>query len=432
VLFWVATVHAQEPSLQSRIDAAPGTIISLNGATYELDEALRIEHDGSGLIGPGHIVQRNPDASIVHVFDAADVRIEGLTLTRAEGVKDATKHGLHAERCEGFDAINVRVADNRSAAGTIFLERCRRSSVRGCDVRNYKRITVDDRTGSELYGYAFRVIDGTGILVNRGSGIILANNRVVETNISPSRETKDAYQLGQFTDGKQPLKKGPLAPPGNYANNWHQGSAIVVTGPKATDHVLITGNYIENAAQGIDIHADYVTCTQNVIDHAFIGIKCMHGSKNVIITHNSSSHNDLWGLIMQAGTASHRAEAATDDRPAREANYTAGNIIAHNIFSDYGFGHEYWNWKESRQGVISIESGPLPENPVIHDVLIQGNIVYDSGRDQVLQDGRPVTAEPRYEYAVAITADPAPTGLKFSDNIFHPGRGGVSNIPLPE
>ncbi|MCC6487606.1 MAG: hypothetical protein IT364_08895, partial [Candidatus Hydrogenedentes bacterium] len=64
------------------------------------------------------------------------------------------------------------------------------------------------------------------------------------------------------------------------------------------------------------------------------------------------------------------------------------------------------------------------------DVLIQGNIVYDSGRDQILVDGVPQTAPPRYEYAVFITPEPAPTGLRFSDNLFHPGRAGISNLPL--
>jgi hypothetical protein len=193
---------------------------------------------------------------------------------------------------------------------------------------------------------------------------------------------------------------------------------------------LVTGNYIENAAQGIDIHADHVTCSFNTIDHAFVGIKCMHGSKNVIISNNNVSHNDLWGLIMMPGTASHPAKAATQDTPARPANFTAGNIIANNIFSDFGFGYEYFNWEHSRGGVISLESGQLPENPVMTDVLIQGNIVYDTGRDQILVDGVPTTIPPRYEYAVFISPDPEPTGLRFVDNLFHPGRGGVSNLPL--
>ena len=176
---------------------------------------------------------------------------------------------------------------------------------------------------------------------------------ILESRIYPTRKTKEKHHLGDFTDGEKPLKKGRLAPEGAYANNWHQGSAILVTSPEETDHVLITGNIIRNAAQGIDIHADHVTCSNNSIDHAFIGIKCMHGARNVIITANNVSHMDLWGLVMLPGTASHTAEPATADKPARSANYTRGNIIANNVFSDFGFGYEYYNWEKSKGGVIS-------------------------------------------------------------------------------
>jgi len=299
-------------------------------------------------------------------------------------------------------------------------------------VLNYKRIGVDDRTASDLYGYAFRVIDGTGILATQCGGVLIQDNRVVERTIYPTEQTKEAHRLGEFTEGREPTKKGRLAPAGSYANNWHQGSAIVVTSPEVTDHVLVSGNYIENAAQGIDLHADHVTCTNNIITHAFIGIKCMHGSKNVIITGNNVSHNDLWGLVMLPGTASHPAEAALEGRPARGANFTRGNIIANNVFSDFGFGYEYYNWKGAKGGVISLESGQLPENPVMTDVIVQGNIIYDTGRDQVLEDGVPTTVAPRYEYAVFITPDPRPEGLHFTGNIFHPGRSGISNISLAD
>jgi len=117
--------------------------------------------------------------------------------------------------------------------------------------------------------------------------------------------------------------------------------------------VLITGNIIRNAGQGIDIHADHVTCSNNSIDHAFIGIKCMHGARNVIITANNVSHMDLWGLVMLPGTASHPVEPAAGDKPSRTANYARGNIIANNVFSDFGFGYEYYNWEKSKGGVIS-------------------------------------------------------------------------------
>ena len=430
VYMWVVCAVLAVSPLQEAIDANPGRMIEVPVGEVHLTEALRLTAPGSGLYGLGTLVQDNPEANILEIISTKDVRIHGITLTRPEGKQETSRHAIHAADSSGVEIANVRVLDNRSTAGTIFLEQCTSSRVHDSSVVNYKRIGIDDRTETEHYGYAFRVIDGTGVLVARSVDVSIQNNHVVERNLYPTKETKEQHQLGMLCEGKKPTNKGKLAPPGDYANNWHQGSAIVVTGPEITSHVLVSGNLIENAAQGIDMHADSVTCSNNIIDHAFIGIKCMHGSRNVIITGNNVSHMDLWGLIMMPGTLSHPAEAASGDRPARGPNFTRGNIIANNVFSDFGFGYEYFNWEGSRGGVISLESGQLPENPIMEDVLIQGNIVYDSGRDQILVDGVPQTAPPRYEYAVFITPEPAPAGLAFSDNLFHPGRGGVSNLPL--
>jgi hypothetical protein len=77
-----------------------------------------------------------------------------------------------------------------------------------------------------------------------------------------------------------------------------------------------------------------------------------------------------------------------------------------------------------------LELRQLPENPVMADVIVQGNVVYDTGKDQVLVDGVPQTVPPRYEYAVFIAPDPKPQGIVFTNNVFHPGRGGISNITL--
>lgn len=415
-------------ALQDMLDAHPGQVQDVSGEVY-IEQALVIRSDGGGLSGTGRIIQKNPAANIIEVTGRSGVRLCGVTLIRSRGFEESAQSAVDARDCVGLDIDNVRVLDNRSNAGTIRLERCRSSRVRGCEVINYKRIAVDDRTSSELYGYAFRVIDGTGILITECGGVQVLDNRVIERHLMPDLKTKETFRLGEFVEGKNPAKPGPLAPKDNYANNWHQGSAIVVTAPEATHHVLISGNLIENAAQGIDLHADQVTCSENIIDHAFIGIKCMHGSRNVIISGNNVSNIDLWGLEMQSGTASHAAEAAAGDTPAREANVTSGNIIANNVFSGFGRGHEYFNWKGARGGVINLETGPLPENPVMTDILIQGNVVYDSNRDLPLaENGAP--PPPNYEWAVYVTPEPAPKGLVFSGNLFHPGRGGVCNVPL--
>jgi hypothetical protein len=419
-------------SIQNALDTNPGTMIEVPAGTHLIEHAIRITAPHSGLYGYGTIVQTNPDVNIVEIVETAGVRLRHVTLTRAEGSQETIKHAIAAYRSREISIEGVRVVDNWSQAGTIMFERCRQSRIADCLVMNYKRLAVDDRTASALYGYAFKVIDGTGILVTHSQGIQILNNRVVENRLFPDEETKTRHGLGALIEGRKPTQKGVLAPPGDYANNWHQGSALVVTSPLETSHVQIRGNYIENAAQGIDIHADHVTCSQNTIKYAFIGIKCMHGSKNVIISENNVSHMDLWGLIMMPGTASHPAEAATEGRAARGANFTSGNIIANNIFSEFGWGHEYFNWKDAGSGVISLESGQLPENPVMTDVIIEGNIVYDSGKDQVLVDGQPKTIPPRYKYAVFISTDPAPRGLRFRNNIFHPGYGGVSNVVVEE
>lgn len=419
-------------SLQAAVEANPGTVLHVPAGVHGIDGPLRFTTPGSGLYGPGRIVQTNPEADIIEIADTEDVRIEGVTLTRPEGKQETHRHAINAHNSNRVVVRDVRVIDNRSNAGTIMFERCHNSVASGCEVLNYKRIAVDDRTASDLYGYAFRVIDGTGILVTYSSGIQILNNRVVETSLFATQETKSAHQLGQFTDGRLPMTRGPLAPKGDYANNWHQGSAIVVTSPEDTHHVLVSGNYIENAAQGIDIHADQVTCTNNVIDHAFLGIKCMHGSRNVIISQNNVSHCDLWGLVMMPGTASHPGVPASGDVEAKAGNYTRGNIISNNIFSDIGRGYEGFNWPLESRRVISLESGQLAENPVMTGVLIEGNIVYDSAADGEIVDGRLTAAGPRYRYAVLISTDPRPEGLVFRNNIFHPGTDGIANIPLEE
>lgn len=416
--------------LHARIEASTGKVITLPDGEYSIDKPIFLTVDNTILYGRATIVQTNPDADIIRVENAKGVRIEGLTLTRAAGKENSTASAVRAEGCTRLELANLHIHDNWSQQGTIYLIKCESSIVRDCEILNYKRIGVDDRTTSELYGYAFRAIDGTGIQVNETRGLQVINNRVLEERLYATKETKERYQLGSFCEGKNPTKKGKLAPPGDYANNWHQGSAITVSSPEATNHVLISGNLIRNAAQGIDMHLDNATCSNNVIDYAFIGLKCMHGARNVIIANNTVSHMDLWGLVMMPGTLAHPAEAASGDKPARWPNYTRGNIIANNIFSDYGLGYERYNWEQQKTGVIMLDSGQLAENPVMSDILIEGNIVYDSASDGELADGKPQAVPPRYEWAVRIAQDPAPKGLVFRNNIFHPGRSGVCNVSI--
>ena len=118
-----------------------------------------------------------------------------------------------------------------------------------------------------------------------------------------------------------------------------------------------------------------------------------------------------------------------------EANIDGGSIIANNIISDFGYGNAHWIWGDTGHPIL-LEHGQIPSNPPLHDVVIQGNIVYDTGRDEILVDGKPTVAPPRYTYAVWIspenTADAlkTPVGLHFSNNLLHPGSAGISNVEL--
>jgi len=110
-----------------------------------------------------------------------------------------------------------------------------------------------------------------------------------------------------------------------------------------------------------------------------------------------------------------------------------GSIIANNIISDFGYGSSQWIWPGQDNCPIRLDRGQVPENPPLTDVLIQGNIVYDTGRDKVVVDGVANVVPPRYDYAVYVSGDEAtrgPVGLHFSDNLFHPGLKGVSNVSL--
>jgi hypothetical protein len=202
------------------------------------------------------------------------------------------------------------------------------------------------------------------------------------------------------------------------------------------DHSVLSGNYIENAAQGFDIHADYVTVTGNIVNGAVVGAKAMHGSKHVIISNNQISRVDVYGILVAPGAAAHQAiEAGGSDEPAKGANVDGGTVIMGNIISDYGFGDQYWSMDSSRASLyaISLEAGQEPDDPPLRDVVIANNIVYDTGRDKVIVDGRPQVAAPRYLFALMVQQeiDGSPQNIKIHGNIFHPGLSGVSNVELP-
>ncbi len=412
---------ADHESIQAALDANPGQIVFLPPGDYQISEKIRIRTDHSGLRGPGRIVQTNPDQPILEIEDVSGVRIRDLTLTRPDDRNETPCEGVLALQCRDLVLEGLRVINNRTRSGAIVLRECQAAEIRNCLVQNYMRISIDDRTNSDDWGYAFHCIDGSGIVVKHSTGTLIQGNRVVEEHLLPTPEVKEEYQLGEFV--KKNAVKGTIISQKvwdeEYVNNWHQGSAIIVTSPEVSDYTRIVGNSIENAAQGIDIHSDHVIIAQNIVNNAFMGMKAMHGSRNVIVIGNQFSKNDLWSIGMMPGASSHAGSPALPRQDAVPANVDGGSIIANNIISDFGYGHAHWIWGDD--GIpIKFDRGQKPENPPLADVVVQGNVVYDTGR--------PEGTEPRYRYAVLVPSEV--TRIRFSGNIFHPGRDGVSNILL--
>ncbi len=399
---------AAYPSIQEALHANPGRILFLPAGDYSINEKLRIRGERSGLFGPGRIIQTRADQPIIEIENATGAELRDLTLTRPEGKQETSSEAILAIKCRDLVLDNIRVFDNRTRAAAIALRECKDSRVSRCYVRNYMRLSVDDRTASSDWGYAFNCTDGTGISVSYSTGSLIEGNRVIEENLIPTPEIKAKHKLGDYV--KRNPQKGTLmsqqAWDAGYTDAWQQGSAIIVTAPEVSDCTRILGNHIENAAQGIDLHSDHVIVSQNIIINAFIGMKAMHGSRNVIITSNQFSKNSLWAIGLMPGAAAHAT------------NTDGSSIIANNIISDFGHGHAHWIWGDERSP-IKFDTGQQPDDPALADVIVQGNLVQSIG-------------PPRYKFAVIIPGgDNTPRGLHFSNNLLHPGTQGIANIDLP-
>ena len=418
---------ADYPSIQAALNANPGRVIHVPAGDHVITEQIRLRTHGSGLTGPGRIIQNNPQAHIIEIIDAEDSRVSDLTLMRPAGKQETRGEGIVAVRCKDLWLDRLKVIDNHSNSAAIAVRESHGVRIQDCLVRNYMKVSVDDRTASEGYGYAFKCIDGTGISVSYSTSVLIEGNRVIEERLLPTREVQKQHDLGRFVK-KNPVKGsiiGQKVWDAEMVDNWHQGSAIIVTAPEVSDAIRIIDNSIENAAQGIDIHADHVIIQGNIINNAFIGMKAMHGSRNVLIIGNQFIKNDLWSIGLMPGAAAHPALPAADGKPAVPANADGGSIIANNIISDFGHGHAHWIWGD-QGNPIRFDSGQQPDDPPLRQVIVQGNIVHHSGRDEVEAEARVA----RFKYTVRL-----PAGLeevRFSNNLFHPGTEGVSNHPLPQ
>jgi len=420
-LLLLANVSAAElsvsaySSIQDALNANPNRMIFVPAGDYPITEKIRIRGERCGLFGPGCIIQQNADQPIIEIENTNGAEIRDLTLTRPDGKMESRNEGIIAIKCRDLVIENVRVIDNRSPAGAITLRESQNCRISRCLVRNYMRLSIDDRTKSEGYGYAFNCTNGTGISVSYSTGTLIEGNRVIEENLVPTPEIKAKNKLGDYV--KKNAAKGTIvnqqAWDANYTDNWQQGSGIIVTAPEVSDLTRIHGNHIENAAQGIDLHCDHVIVSNNIIVNSFMGLKAMHGSRNVLITGNQFTKNCLWAIGLMPGAA---ARPATGDKPE---NADGGSIIANNIISDFGYGDAHWIWGDERSP-IKFDTGQESDDPPLSDVIVNGNIVHSIGK-------------PRYKYAVILPGGPnAPRGIHFSNNLFHSGTQGVANIELPQ
>jgi nitrous oxidase accessory protein NosD len=424
------------PSLQAAIDANPGSMIYVPNGDHLLTETIMVTTTGTGLCGPGRLVMTDASKDIINVREANDVTIRDLKLFRERGKHDGGRNGIFAAFCEGLTIDGVSVTNNCGENAGLKIEHCMRLAVRNCLVRDYKAMTLDDRTRNPQNGTAFKCVDGNGMKFMDCKGAQITNNRIIETVFRATKHNRDKYDLGKVTI--IPETPGRYTPKGlkenPYTSNWHQGAAVFF-GEQGEGSVL-SGNYIENAAQGFDIHADYVTVTGNIVNGALVGAKALAGSKHIIISNNQFRRIDLYGVLLGSGPASHYAVEASGNKPAKDPNLDGGTVIMGNIISDYGFGDQYWSTGSSPGAslyAISLEEDRgAPGAPPVRDVIIANNVVYDTGRDKMIIDGRPQVVPPRYQFALMAKVRKASfETLKIHGNIFHPGSSGVSNYELP-
>jgi hypothetical protein len=138
-----------------------------------------------------------------------------------------------------------------------------------------------------------------------------------------------------------------------------------------------------------------------------MGMKAMHGSRNVLITGNQFIKNCLWAIGLMPGAA------------ANAENTDGGSIISNNIISDFGHGDAHWIWGDERSP-FKFDTGQQPDDPPLTDVIVTGNVVHSIG-------------QPRYKYAVIIAGGPnTPRGMHFSNNLLPAGSQGVANTELPQ
>ena len=413
---------------------------------HEINTALVIRSNGTVICGTGRIVQTNADAPIIQIAKVSDVTIRDDTLIRPESAAETQFQGVNANGCDRLTLQSLKILDNCTKSSAIRLESCRNCRIQDCYILNYKRVTIEDRSKDPRNGYAFRCIDGTGIHVTKSVGTMILNNQIIEHNLLPTKEIMQRYHLGELVEGEKPTKFGIFGKSfetNHGTKTWHQGAAIAVTKADESSFTRISGNYLENAAQGIDNQADNYLCTENIVNCGMMGMKALHGSCNGIVAGNIFSHVDNWGIMLGPGAASYAAQPPHDGQSAKAANNDGNVLVSNNIISDFGRGLEFWNWggpvdNPASPGAFLLKEGRLPTNPSLRHVLIEGNVVTNS-EDETAESGGAQLSKPKYRQAVQMDVDrPAsegkqsPEDVRIRNNILAPGRDGISSVPLPD
>jgi hypothetical protein len=196
------------PSIQAALDANPGCMIFVPAGDYAITEKIRLRGERVGLYGPGRIIQQSADQPIIEIENARccrDSRSDAHSARRERWRRTGGYPGDQMPRSRHRKCARDRQPHALRRDHAAREQNCRISR---CLVRNYMRVTIDDRTASEEWGYAFNCTDGTGISVSYSTGTLIEGNRIIEDNFVPTPEIKAKHKLGDWV--KKNAQKGTI------------------------------------------------------------------------------------------------------------------------------------------------------------------------------------------------------------------------------
>jgi hypothetical protein len=190
--------------------------------------------NAAALFGPGRIIQQSAEQPIIVIEDAKEAEIRDLTLTRPEGKMETRKEGILAIKCRDLVIDNVRVIDNRSAAGAITLRESQNCRISRCLVRNYMRVSIDDRTKSGGLGLRLQLHRRhrhQRQLQHRNA--LIEGNRIIEDQPRPDAEVKAKHKLGDYREEERGQRAHRSASrPGTQATRTTGSRAAASSSPR--------------------------------------------------------------------------------------------------------------------------------------------------------------------------------------------------------